>query len=75
MKRGDLVAWDVQSRTQGFIVSVYCGTQNPLVGEELLAEVFWFSAASENPMLIPQVASHPASFLYLLSEGSNEEGK
>ena len=68
MKPGDLVAWDKENHTQGFIKSVYHGTHNPLVGEELMADVYWF-ASVERGLTTPQVLAHPASFLYLLSEG------
>ena len=64
MKPGDLVAWDKQSTNTGVLVSVYQGTQNPLVGEELMTEVMWLSGALKG-----RVLAHPACFLYLLSEG------
>ena len=71
MKPGDLVAWDSQGTHTGVVVSVYRGTHNPLVGEELMAEVMWLSGEGQG-----QVAEGaPACFLYLLSEGNNEEGK
>ena len=70
MKPGDLVAWDSQGTHTGVVVSVYRGTHNPLVGEELMAEVMWLSGEGQG-----QVADAPACFLYLLSEGNNEEGK
>jgi len=64
MKPGDLVGWDKQSTNTGVLVSVYHGTQNPLVGEELMAEVMWLSGDGKG-----RVLAHPACFLYLLSEG------
>ena len=64
MKPGDIISWDKENTSTGFIVSVYQGTQNPLVGDELMAEVFWFAGIGQG-----QVIAHPASFLYLLSEG------
>ncbi len=65
MKPGDLVGWDKSiTRSTGLIVSVYHGTQNPLVGEELMTEVMWLTGDGKG-----QVLAHPACFLYLLSEG------
>ena len=64
MKPGDLVAWDSQGTHTGVVVSVYRGTHNPLVGEELMAEVMWLSGDGKG-----RVLAHPACFLYLLSEG------
>ena len=64
MKPGDIISWDKENTSTGFIVRVYQGTQNPLVGEELMAEVMWLSGDGKG-----RVLAHPACFLYLLSEG------